>query len=217
MNTNSNRKKEYIKITHHILETEGIEGMKIRRIAKAAGCTSAVLYKHFDNLDHLLVLASVRFLEPYIRKFKEISCDISLNPVEADLILWQYFINESFHYLPFYEAMFFGEYKGQLESTIYEYYQLFPEEMQDFDGFSVSILFSNDLYEREYIRLRRAANEGLISMNGARILSRLSISAYHGLLLEHRLDYLKEGVADQAAKECTFLIQELFKRFVKTK
>lgn len=215
MNTNIERKKKYIKIAYEILENEGIEGIKIRKIAEAAGCTSAVLYKHFDNLEHLLILASVRFLEPYIRRFKEVESDRQLNPIEADLILWKAFIEEAFHNLPFYDAMFFGGYKDQLESTIYEYYQLFPEELQDFDGFSVSILFSNDLNEREYIRLRRAANEGLLTMGDARMLSRLSVAAFHGLLLEHRHDYKEKGVAEAASKECFFLIRELFQRFLK--
>ena len=73
MNTNTERKKKYIQIASRILEQEGPEGINIRRIAKEAGCTSAVLYKHFDNLNHLLVLASVKFLEPYISDFIVIS------------------------------------------------------------------------------------------------------------------------------------------------
>ena len=96
MNINTNRKREYIQITSHILETEGPEGIKIRRIAEAAGCTSAVLYKHFQNLDHLVMLASVKFLEPYITKFREVTRRKDISSVQMDLILWRFFIREAF-------------------------------------------------------------------------------------------------------------------------
>ena len=87
MNTNTERKKKYIQIASRILEQEGPEGINIRRIAKEAGCTSAVLYKHFDNLDHLLVLASVKFLEPYISDFIVISKRSDITSIQKDLLL----------------------------------------------------------------------------------------------------------------------------------
>ena len=41
------RKIRYIEITSEILQQEGIESVTIRKVAERAGCTSAVLYKHF--------------------------------------------------------------------------------------------------------------------------------------------------------------------------
>ena len=48
------RKIRYIEITSEILQQEGIESVTIRKVAERAGCTSAVLYKHFENKEHLL-------------------------------------------------------------------------------------------------------------------------------------------------------------------
>ncbi|HIS64140.1 MAG TPA: helix-turn-helix transcriptional regulator, partial [Candidatus Avoscillospira avistercoris] len=67
------RKIRYIEITSEILQQEGIESVTIRKVAERAGCTSAVLYKHFENKEHLIMLASVRFLEPYIIEFIKLS------------------------------------------------------------------------------------------------------------------------------------------------
>lgn len=170
MNTNIDRKRKYVQITGQILESEGIKGVNIRRIAKEAGCTSAVLYKHFDNLEHLIILASVHFLEPYIREFRRITKRTDITSIQMDLYLWKFFIREAFINKPYYEMMFFGPDRDMLEDYIYEYYSLFPEMEKDFDGFSASIIFSNNLAEREYIRLRRAAHGGLITMDNARLL-----------------------------------------------
>ena len=62
----SNKKNELILQTYEMLKTTSPEDIKIRSIAAACNCTSTVIYKHFDDLDHLLRFSSVRFLENYI-------------------------------------------------------------------------------------------------------------------------------------------------------
>ena len=216
MNTNINRKKKYIQITSHILETEGLEGIKIRRIAEAAGCTSAVLYKHFQNLDHLIMLASVKFLEPYILKFRETITRSDITSIQMDLILWKVFIKESFANKPYYEMMFFSDQQEQLEDYVYEYYHLFPDSVKDVDGFGASIIFSNNLREREFIRLRRAANAGLITMNDASLLSRLATAVFKGMFVDYPYSPEDQGALELASEDCYKLILELFKKFVKS-
>ena len=211
----SDNEHKYKQITSHILETEGPEGIKIRRIAEAAGCTSAVLYKHFQNLDHLVMLASVKFLEPYITKFREVTRRKDISSVQMDLILWRFFIREAFSKKPYYEMMFFGSRQEQLEDYVYEYYQLFPEEVKEFDGFGASIIFSNNLREREYIRLRRAANAGALTMDDADLLSRLATAVFKGMFVEYPYEPGKSDHLEAAAEECYQLILELFKKFVK--
>lgn len=214
MNTNIERKKRYIQIAGNILESEGMKGISIRRIANEAGCTSAVLYKHFDDLEHLIMLASVHFLEPYIREFRCVTKRTDITSIQLDLYLWKLFIQESFLNKPYYETMFFGSDKDRLEDYIYEYYSLFPELEKDFDGFSASIIFSSNLAEREYIRLRRAAHEGLITLDNAQLLSRLSTAVFNGMFIQYHFDQNDRGSLQIATDDCYHLILELFKRFV---
>ena len=214
MNTNIDRKRKYVQITGQILESEGIKGVNIRRIAKEAGCTSAVLYKHFDNLEHLIILASVHFLAPYIREFRRITKRTDITSIQMDLYLWKFFIREAFINKPYYEMMFFGPDRDMLEDYIYEYYSLFPDVEKDFDGFSASIIFSNNLVEREYIRLRRAAHGGLITMDNARLLSRLSTAVFNGMFVQYNFEDEDRGALQLAAEDCYELILELFRRFV---
>lgn len=215
MNTNIDRKKKYIRITGEILEKEGLQGVNIRRIAKAAGCTSAVLYKHFDNLEHLIILASIRFLEPYVREFQRTTKRTDITSIQMDLYLWKVFIYEAFRNRQYYELMFFSQDRDMLEDYIYEYYSLFPEMEKDFDGFSASIIFSNNLVEREYIRLRRAAHEGLITQNNARYLSRLTTAVFNGIFIQYDFSENDTTGMELAAEDCYMLILELFRRFVK--
>ena len=60
-----NLKRDYIEATYEILRESGMEGFTIRSVAERVGCSSAALYKHFTDANHLLSLASVRYLRKY--------------------------------------------------------------------------------------------------------------------------------------------------------
>ena len=204
---------EYIKIASRIIDEQGIDALRIRNVAKEAGCTSAVLYRHFENKEHLFMLASVKYLKPYIQEFMYQSTRTDITSIQMELRLWRVFINEAFHKRPYYEMLFFSEQKDMLSDCIYEYYQLFPEEQKRFDGFTASIIFSNNLSERELIRLRRAANEKLITLEKAKILTKLSVSVFNGMFLSCPASIKDEVSLQMIADECYQLIYELFRQY----
>ena len=208
------RKIRYIEITSEILQQEGIESVTIRKVAERAGCTSAVLYKHFENKEHLIMLASVRFLEPYIIEFIKLSSREDLSSIQIDLLLWKCFIDEAFRNKPYYELMFFSDHRDMLEDCVYEYYQMFPEVQRRFDGFSVSIIFSNNLQERELLRLRRAAHAGVLSLEDAALLSRLTVAVFNGIFTQYSGITMTDSQIRSAAEECYQLIYTLFQRFL---
>ena len=208
------RKIRYIEITSEILQQEGIESVTIRKVAERAGCTSAVLYKHFENKEHLIMLASVRFLEPYIIEFIKLSSREDLSSIQIDLLLWKCFIDEAFRNKPYYELMFFSDHRDMLEDCVYEYYQMFPEVQRRFDGFSASIIFSNNLQERELLRLRRAAHAGVLSLEDAPLLSRLTVAVFNGIFTQYSGITMTDSQIRSAAEECYQLIYTLFQRFL---
>ena len=208
------RKIRYIEITSEILQQEGIESVTIRKVAERAGCTSAVLYKHFENKEHLIMLASVRFLEPYIIEFIKLSSREDLSSIQIDLLLWKCFIDEAFRNKPYYELMFFSDHRDMLEDCVYEYYQMFPEVQRRFDGFSASIIFSNNLQERELLRLRRAAHAGVLSLEDAALLSRLTVAVFNGIFTQYSSITMTDSQIRSAAEECYQLIYTLFQRFL---
>ena len=55
-------RRDYIQKAHEIIQQEGIQAVSIRRIAKEMGCSSASLYRYFDNVSELLYYAELRIL-----------------------------------------------------------------------------------------------------------------------------------------------------------
>ena len=207
-----NTKKELIQRTYEIMQREGLQGLSIRKITSGLGLSSTALYTHFADMDQLIMYASVRFLQDYIRCFKN-TLNENMNPLEQYLTLWNCFAGYAFASIPIYEMLFFGKYKENLGDTIFEYYRMFPEDVTEFDGLSDSVFFSNDLKQRDYMMLQRAARAGEITPEAARILSEMNCYLFHGMLMEHRMDYRNPGVAKEAAVKFFYMIQEITNKY----
>lgn len=211
----SNEKSiEYVRIATRIMEEEGPKALNIRRVAKEAGCTSAVLYRHFEDKEHLMMVAAVKYLTPYIEKFvtQYIRTDISY--IQKDLVDWKMFINEAFHNKIYYDLFFLGQQKATIADCIFEYYQLFPEEQKQFDGLTASIAMSTNLMERAQIALRRAANYKLITVENADMLAKLAVSVFYGQFMLLPSEGVDDETATVLAEECYQLIYELYTKYV---
>lgn len=207
-----NLKKELIQKTYQILVAEGFDNIKIRRIAADIGCTSTVVYKHFDNLDHLISFASIRILQDYIQDFIAIRTE-DINALDMNLKLWECFAGYAFRNAYVFELLFWGRYKEQLGDMIYEYYLLFKDEMTGFDGLSASVLFNNDLKDREYIMLRRSAATGYLSFDDIEMLSDLVSCMFHGMLLEYIGKCKDQEVTSQGVQRFIKMLSALMGKY----
>ena len=193
-------KKQYIEWVYKLLQTEGVSGVSIRRVANEVGCNSATLYRYFNDLEHLICIASVKYLEPYIEDIKNYSSTI-INPVELNLKLWERFSFYAFHNADIFETIFFGSYSTNLMELMYEYYEIYASNFSGLDGFAVSFIFNSDIFERDYMFYRRAANMGYLSPDASRLLAQTGVYMFHGLLIECRKnDYSMEELDCKASE-----------------
>lgn len=206
MNTKTNKKQQFINCAYEILQTEGISHLSIRRLAKEIGCTSTVLYSYFDNIEHLITIASVRYLEGYIADFKRITNEIR-DPLELNIELWERFVTYALENVDIFELLFFGKYKENLVDIIYEYYEIFSQEFEDMDGLIVSVMFNGDIRERDYIMYRRAASLGYLDLHMATILAQMDEYMFHGMLMEYKNQKLQPEEIRQKATEFTDIIR----------
>lgn len=210
--TSSNKKTELILQTYEMLKTTSPEDIKIRGIAAACNCTSTVIYKHFDDLDHLLRFSAVRFLENYII---DIQKDINEASDSLDMLIsmWNTFSHYAFENVEVFELLFFGRFKERLGDTIYEYYQLFPDQWKNMDGLFTSVFFNNDLKERNYMILHRATVNGYFSHTNDRLLNDIMCDSFYGLLLEYKEKFRTPGESEKGVAHYKEILMSLIDHY----
>lgn len=207
-----NIERKYVEATYTVLKNEGAEAVRVRKISDMVNCSAAALYKHFESLDYLVVLASCEFLNDYILELLQV-INYEDDPIDINLQAWDIFNRHAFHNPIVYEQMFFGKFHRHLDNALYEYFQLFPERLyhgdRKFDAFAICGLFNGSLEERDFLWLKRAANKGRLTFDDAQYISKIDCFIIRGMLLEHMQDYKEPRVAQSAAKQCTAMIEKL--------
>ncbi|MEE0775793.1 MAG: TetR/AcrR family transcriptional regulator [Bacillota bacterium] len=205
-----NLKRDYIEATYDILCEVGMEGFTIRKVADRVGCSSAALYKHFSDAEHLISLASVRYLRNYSADTAFLS-QMESDYLEMNLLLWESFAYYSFENIPIFENLFFGKNTKKIQEIVLEYYAEFPDDLAKLSGYFLMIMQSSNLLERDFIMLKRAADEGRITLKSADFLSKTDVYIYRGMLMMYRDSYKEPGVARKATREFIDLLRENYR------
>jgi AcrR family transcriptional regulator len=195
----NNKKIELILTTYQLLQAEELDNITIRKIASTAGCTSGTIYRHFNDLDDLISIASVKFLENYIVELQKLANE-DTDPIEMNNAMWEVFVKEAFQNVDIFLFLFFGKCKDTLTEKIFEYYQLFPDKWRNMGGLFTSIFFHNNLEERITIMMTHAASIKKIRYQDIHALARLQCHLFHGLLCDYKSTYRLPGKPEEAVQ-----------------
>ncbi len=178
-------KIQLINVTYRLLQTNSPNDVTARMIADEVGCTNPAIYYHFENIDHLLLIASMRFFDDYLAKLKEVMLDTSISPFDLHMRAWRMFGEIAFSHVEVYESIFWGKYRKRASKALLEYYQLFPASRPDTDSPYSVVFFIDSIEERTYIMLKIAAAAGQMPPENLRMFANVQCSMFHGMLLEY--------------------------------
>lgn len=183
----------FINAASEIIEKEGIEKITIRKVADKAGYNSATLYNYFENLDHLIFLAAMRYIRDYALALPEYLKDTD-NALDIFIKVWECFCHFSFKNPKIYYAIFFADLNNALEDYVLEYYKLFPEDLGHQRKNISTMLLKHNIYERGMTTVNRCIDEGFIREEDAEDLNEMATLLYKGMLvkvIENKIDYNK--------------------------
>lgn len=173
----------FIDAADEILREEGIKNVTIRKVAQKAGYNSATLYNYFENLDHLIFFAAMKYIKPYALALPEYIEDTK-DPVEKFRAIWECFCHYSFKDPEIYYSIFFADLNNNIDEYIVDYYKLFPEELgEDTHGLN-TMLLKSDIYDRGMSSLDDSIQEGLLPQEDAEDLNTMTTMIYKGILLD---------------------------------
>jgi AcrR family transcriptional regulator len=115
----------FVDAARDIVKTEGVKSATIRSVADLAGYTSATLYNYFDNLNHIIALATMNCIDDYAR---EADAAVAGMASYADIYATaaDCFFRRSFESPEVFEVLFVAIGGGTLEKYMRQYYSLFP-------------------------------------------------------------------------------------------
>ena len=176
-------KRDYIKKTQEIILSEGREAASIRRIAKEMGCSSASLYRYFDNQAELIYYAELIQLSGYIKRLNEAEKNWT-NIWERYVGIWDCYCREAFRNPDVYDLLFLKSENTKLNASITEYYEMFPEAVGETNEFFMAMLRQKDFMARDFEICKKCMAEGALTPENAPRLNRLACLLYEGYFKE---------------------------------
>lgn len=137
----------FIKATQELLDTEGIEKLSIRKIAEKAGFHNSTIYLYFKDIQHLILLASLKHFTEYNHSLAEYS-QRKCSPEETFFAIWEAFGKTVLQNPTIFYNFFFGKYSQNLTPIIRQYYELFPEEKEEYSKEIENMYYGNSIQER---------------------------------------------------------------------
>lgn len=203
-------RRRYINATYDLLIHEGFENVTIRKIAHAVGCNSAILYRNFKDLNSLIAIASIRFLQPY---YDALGTLIASNPspLETAIQGWECFAFYAFQNVPVFNNLFFGDGVSTIGAAR-EYAEEFPEEQKDIPDFLHPYIPMSDLWERDYFSLMRIAEYGAIAKSSVEYLADCDILFLRGMFQQYGCRQLDDEAVAQATGKYMNLIYKAYRR-----
>lgn len=174
--------KIFISETIELIKEIGIKNVSIRKIAAKANMNSANIYYHFDNLDHLLGLASIYFIQEYVLEVSE-KVKLAKNSFDEYMIIWECFAHYAFLSPNLYKRIFFN-FINKDYNLFEEFYNYFPEYKEKLNNNYLEVFMKDNVYERNKALLKKVlTDEKMIN----------TINEIHLLLFKGILEEIEEN------------------------
>lgn len=209
-------KRRLIMSMYNKLKIQDASEITVRELAKENNCSPAALYRHFESLEYLIILGSMRFFIDYMAEYGQLM-DSNNDLMESYIQGWQLFNKYAFERPDLYYRFFWGQYNAMFSDALEEYFELFPVTgSQRYPAYFYTLLFTEDVRERDFLMLRRAVNYSLLSDEDAVYFSKSNTLIVKGMIemyMGHGLEERRKG-----EQECNqLLLKNLEKVYVPAK
>lgn len=177
-------KRQLVMLTYQMLCRQDASTITVRDIAREKGCSAPAIYKYFESLDYLIVVASVQFLQEYMEKYARL-LDSGKPFLDIYMEGWELFNHYAFQRPDIFYRLFWGNENQSFGDAFVDHFELFPlEGSKEYLAYYYALMFNDNMRERDFLVLRRASNYQLMSEADARYFSVTNPLIVKGLLLE---------------------------------
>ncbi len=173
-----------IHAAQQIIFTEGLANVTLRKVSKLANVNTAILYRHFSDLDELLLFASIDLLKEITLQYVERKkSNPSTTPFEMYMQEWRYFCESAFQHPECINHVFFSRHSHRLDTLLQDYYELFANELVHAGITLDDLLYCGNLYSTNSLLLTKLLGSQA-DKTALELLNDVIISYFHQLLLQ---------------------------------
>ena len=174
----------FIDAAQKLIQTDGVDGLSIRKIANEAGYNSATLYNYFQDLEHLTLFGSVPYLVEYV-----VALSQALTPEMTSLdryrTIYKLFNDIAFRNPDIFHYMFFGRHSDCLGEVLQTYfYELFPNQLDGLSEPMRRVMVYGSMKERDSVTMQAMVAEGFVAPEKADVILDLIISVHQTFIYE---------------------------------
>lgn len=188
----------FISATKELIEQEGLENLTVRKVASSAGYNSATLYNYFQDMEELVVFASIGYLKDYISKLEQ-SITPDMNARQRYRTIYEVFSRACFSRPELFYGLFYGKYKKRLKSVISVYYDLFPDELGHHKGEVLQMLTQGEIMERDSSIMPSLVEEGFVLQKNVNQTVTLITRMFQSYLYDAWLSKEERPIEEQVA------------------
>ena len=152
----------FITAAKELIESEGVEKLTVWKAAAAAGYNSATLYNYFEDMEELVIFASMGYLKQYIVDLEN-TLEDSMNALERYRTIYKVFGKTCLKRPEIFYYLFYGKYKKKLKNVISIYYELFPDELGHHDDDIIKMLTQGEIMERDRAIMPSLVEQGFVA------------------------------------------------------
>lgn len=166
----------FIHVVQKMLDDSKLDSISIRKIAQHAGFHNSTIYFYFENLDQLIMLASMKYFKNYSYML-ELQSHKKQTPTECFITIWDYFFDTILKKPDIFYNFFFGKHSRCLNEVINFYYDIFPEERRRFSD-EIEVMFvGENIDERSLYLLQLLIPEhNLVTSDNINMLNEITVS-----------------------------------------
>ena len=196
--------QQYVDVTYDAIVEIGVDGISAREIGRRVGRSAAAVYWHFESMDFLIAVASVRFLREYYDDLFDIAQE-NPNPLVLNVMGWECLAYYAFGNIPIFENLFMGD-SNMASKAVARYYELFPDELSRAKDYLYPAITTADLRSRDRMLLQQAADMGMISQDAVDYIADCDLLVLGGLFRIYRDSSDNPEKLQEAAKRFMSII-----------
>lgn len=180
-------RKEYIEVANRIIKEEGVAAISIRRLAREIGCSSANMYRHFENLNELIYYTQLDVLNEYIMELS-IASETWIDQWEIHFKVWECYSRAAFSNPEAFNHIFYMNFNKDSSEALKEYYEMFPEAIIKVSPMIQEMLRTADYYKRDYLMCQQLVEQKEIASKDAEKLNHIICNLFLGYF-KYRQEY----------------------------